>query len=624
MLYHANSKWLPGGYLGVEVFFVISGYLITSLLLAERRTSGTTGLLLFWRRRARRLLPALFALLIAVSVYSVIFLPMEVALLREPLIAAFTYVSNWYLIFNNESYFELFGRPSLLRHLWSLAVEEQFYVLWPIAFTLLFGKLRGRYAVPLLVGGAVSSAALMAAVYDPSGDASRVYYGTDTRLSGLLIGSALAYAMKPGAAQVATGRWWESAIAVLPFAAMGVLFATLADNEAFLYRGGFLMTDVVTALVIFVSVRMATTLPSRVAGSKPLVWLGLRSYAIYLWHWPVFMLTRPGLDFDLSTLEMMPIRFAITLGLACVSYALIERPLRTGGLLRVWRALLPKRPVKFPALHPRPLAFLATSMMGVVVLAFSVAAAEPPGPPSYLAAGHVQISSWSQEREPAPTSVPSAHRIAQAHTPVSDEVEAFVASPSKPNPSPGATPGAAAAPVLAIDPPASMPSAPPTPALTPLPVPPTRIFAIGDSVMLSASPSLGDLVPNIEVDAAVSRQVEAGIEVLRARRDSGTLGDVVVVHLGTNGDFEPEEFDEIMAVTEGVQRVVFLNLKVPRDWEGYNNQVIAEGVARHPNAVLIDWHNVSTAHPEYFYEDDIHLERPGGDAYAGLIAAASQ
>jgi hypothetical protein len=501
--------------------------------------------------------------------------------------------------------------------LWSLAVEEQFYVLWPIAFTLLFGRLRGRYAVPLLVAGAVSSTALMAVLYDPAGDASRVYYGTDTRLSGLLIGSALAYAMKPGAVTAAP-RWWMSGVAVLPFVALGLLFATLADNEAFLYRGGFLLTDIVTALVLLVGVRLATTLPSRIVGCRPLVWLGLRSYAIYLWHWPVFMLTRPGLDFDLSTLEMLPVRFGVTLALAHVSYTLIERPLRTGGLLRVWRAMLPKRPVKFPALHPRPLAFVATSLTGVMVLGFSVAAAEPPGPPSYLAAGHVQISSWSKEADP--TAVPSALRIAEAHEPVSDDVAEFAGEPSPDQPGSSPPASAATAPVVATDPATSAP----TPALTPLPVPPTRIFAIGDSVMLSASPSLGELVPNIEVDAAVSRQVEAGIEVLRARRDSGTLGDVVVVHLGTNGDFKPEEFDEIMAVTAGVQRVVFLNLKVPRDWEVYNNQVIADGVARHPTAVLIDWHNVGETHPEYFYEDDIHLERPGGDAYAGLIAAAAR
>jgi hypothetical protein len=280
--------------------------------------------------------------------------------------------------------------------------------------------------------------------------------------------------------------------------------------------------------------------------------------------------------------------------------------------------MLPKRPVKFPALHPRPLAFVATSLTGVMVLGFSVAAAEPPGPPSYLAAGHVQISSWSKEADP--TAVPSALRIAEAHEPVSDDVAEFAGEPSPDQPGSSPPASAATAPVVATDPATSAP----TPALTPLPVPPTRIFAIGDSVMLSASPSLGELVPNIEVDAAVSRQVEAGIEVLRARRDSGTLGDVVVVHLGTNGDFKPEEFDEIMAVTAGVQRVVFLNLKVPRDWEVYNNQVIADGVARHPTAVLIDWHNVGETHPEYFYEDDIHLERPGGDAYAGLIAAAAR
>jgi hypothetical protein len=142
--------------------------------------------------------------------------------------------------------------------------------------------------------------------------------------------------------------------------------------------------------------------------------------------------------------------------------------------------------------------------------------------------------------------------------------------------------------------------------------------------MLSAAPSLAAHVANIEVDAEVSRQVDAGINVLRARRDAGTLGDVVVVHLGTNGSFTSAEFDEIMSITAGVQRVVFLTLKVPRDWESGNNQVIAEGVSRYPNALLIDWRGVSAGHPDWFYDDEIHLEPVGGDVYAGLVAAAAQ
>ncbi len=621
LIYHANSQWLPGGYLGVEVFFVISGYLITSLLLAERRTTGRTSLFGFWSRRARRLLPALFSLLIGVTVYSVIFLPREVALLREALLAALTYVSNWYLIFNHESYFELFGRPSLLRHLWSLAVEEQFYLVWPLAFSLVLGRLRTRYAVSLLLSGAIGSAALMAALYDPVGDASRVYYGTDTRASGLLIGAALAFVMSPAGARILPGRWWASLPAIAPVAALFALFATLGDSEAFLYRGGFLLTDVVTAGVIVVAVRMAGTLPGRVFASRPFVWVGLRSYAIYLWHWPVFMLTRQHLDIELPQLELFALRLAITLAIAHASYVLIERPMRTGALTRIWQFLKPKRPISFPGLYPRPLAFLSTVTIGVVVLGMSVAAAEPPGRPSYLPTDEIKVSSWSE-----PNRVSAATLIAQNREPVSDDVGLAIATAS---PAPGA-PASASTVLPAIvtateNAPADVvPPAAPTSSSQPLPVSDARVFAVGDSVMLSAAPSLVEALPNMEFDAAVSRQVEEGIGVLRARRDAGLLGDIVVIHLGTNGAFTTSEFEEIMSVTAGVPRVIFINLKVPRDWEGGNNSVIAEGVARFPNARLIDWRGLSDGHPEYFYEDEIHLERSGGDAYATLIANATK
>src|SRR5918992_2342578 len=201
LLYHAELSWLPGGFLGVEVFFVISGYLITALLLTEWWQHGRVDLKRFWIRRARRLLPALYLLLAVTLAYAVLFLPGEVAGLRGDVIAALGYVTNWYLVLGNESYFEAIGRPSLLKHLWSLAVEEQFYLLWPpvLALGLGVGATRWRERRVLLVAlaGAAASALLMALLYRPEVDPSRIYFGTDTRATGLLIGAALAFAWTP-------------------------------------------------------------------------------------------------------------------------------------------------------------------------------------------------------------------------------------------------------------------------------------------------------------------------------------------------------------------------------------------------------------------------------------------
>ena len=199
LLYHFGVSWLPGGFLGVEVFFVISGYLITSLLLAEWRADHGIALGSFWARRARRLLPALFAMLAVVSAAALIFAPDAVPELRRGIPAALVYMTNWYEIVRKQSYFARFGRPPLLLHLWSLAVEEQFYLIWPPLLLLGVRRTRGRRRprVYAALGGAAASALAGYLLYHPGVDPSRVYYGTDTRASGLLLGAVLAMGWTP-------------------------------------------------------------------------------------------------------------------------------------------------------------------------------------------------------------------------------------------------------------------------------------------------------------------------------------------------------------------------------------------------------------------------------------------
>jgi peptidoglycan/LPS O-acetylase OafA/YrhL len=335
VLYHADLAWIPGGYLGVEVFFVISGYLITSLLLAEiQRRNGELDLKGFWIRRARRLLPALLLLIGVVVAYSLLFIPEEVAGLRADIIAALTYTTNWYFVFSEQSYFEAVGRQPLLQHLWSLAVEEQFYLFWPLLFIAGLRLLGRKFFLCAIVLSATASTVLMVLLYAPDQESSRLYFGTDTRAAGLLIGAALAFAWSPGRLPGHPILRTSAALDTLGLVALVVLahqLMTLSEYEPFLYRGGILLTALTTAVIIAVAVHPAAHV-GRLLGVRPLRWIGLRSYGIYLWHWPIFMVTRPQLDVPFDGLALFALRIGLTCAIAEFSYRLVETPIRNGAL----------------------------------------------------------------------------------------------------------------------------------------------------------------------------------------------------------------------------------------------------------------------------------------------------
>lgn len=655
VLFHSPLAVATGGFLGVEVFFVISGYIITRALLTEREERGRISIGRFWLRRARRLLPALFLLLAGVAAWSAFFAEGELAGLRRDMGAAFFYVTNWDLIVTGESYFDSWERPSLLRHLWSLAVEEQFYLIWPL---LLIGGLaivrKRALLLALILAGATVSAGVMAALHEPGGSVSRIYYGTDTRASGLLIGAALAFVWT---APLATARGRirgaaeGAALAVLGAVGLGALtgFTLLLDGDStFLYRGGFALTGVATAALIVAATHGRSPF-TRLLSVRPLPWLGLRSYGIYLWHWPVMALTRPGVDVPLDGVALFALQAALTLALADVSYRLVERPIRTGALGRLRERLRAGAP-----LWRRGVAALAGAavLAGAGALAFTVTVARAPEQPAYFALGSVRIQS-----APAPASAATPMQTPQA-TPTAATAEAAPEpspQPARPTRSDGAM-DASATPGDAV-------ARPPTPAATPSgeattpaesPPPPTtdldallratreppaevdsavsaqaeappaaatvRVTAVGDSVMLGAAQQLAADVPGIDLDAAVGRQVTEVIALLREREANGLLGDVLLLHIGNNGEFTDEQFDRIVELAGPLRRVVFLTVKVTREWEEANNAVIARGAERHPRAVVVDWRTAVLERPDVLWTDDTHLRPEGARLYATLLA----
>jgi peptidoglycan/LPS O-acetylase OafA/YrhL len=327
--FHNGGGWLPGGFLGVDVFFVISGYLITSLLLSEFRKEGRVDLVRFWLRRARRLLPAVGVLIAVVMVLGAFFDFGQISTLRGQALASMAYVTNWDLILSHQSYFQEFARPSLFRHLWSLAVEEQFYLLWPLVFAACMTRFGHRRLLVGVFAGAIASSLLMAILFDPA-NPNRVFYGTDTRATPLLVGVALAFFWHPERLKQKTGTLAPAALdAVGAFGLAMVLitFLTVHDYEPSLYHGGFLLLSVWTALLLGALAHPAASIGG-IVGNPAMRWLGLRSYSFYLWHWPILELTRPGIDVPLHGPVLFALELSATIALADLSYRYVEQPFR--------------------------------------------------------------------------------------------------------------------------------------------------------------------------------------------------------------------------------------------------------------------------------------------------------
>jgi peptidoglycan/LPS O-acetylase OafA/YrhL len=679
LLFHGDLGIAPGGFLGVDVFFVISGFLITTLLLREHAATGGVSLVAFWRRRARRLLPALFFLLVGVLAFAAAFVPDALARLRVDVVAALGYVTNWYLLVDHQSYFEAVGRPSLLRHLWSLAVEEQFYLVWPVVLVGALWLVRRRGAVVLTLLIAAASVAWTAALVDPGGDPSRVYYGTDTRLFQLLIGALLAFlwtSHAPG--RVAVWRsslaWARGAdiVALTGVVVLGWAFFFVDQYDPALYPWGAVGVALAAAVTIAAAIQPSGFIGRRILDLAPIRWLGRRSYAIYLWHWPVFVLTRPDLDVPLTPIADFALRVAITLVLAEVSWQLVESPIRRGALAGLgWRArqfvrgsawaragalasvatlivavaAVSGRVIEAPAASPPPAEILpGASFQGVVG-----ASPEPsppltavglPDPTDSPAPSDSPVRPADAVTSPSPTLTMPSSALPSLATPVYSAFPSFVPSaavdPSTPVASPtvdptAAAPSASVAPSLpVVTAPPATPAPSPEPTQQPRPTPPPAtpaplnadVYAIGDSVLLGAAPELGHALGRVEVDAVIGRQMNAALGILHDRRAAGTLPGIVVVHVGNNGPITTNQVRELFDTLSSVPHVAVLTIRIPEDYESHNNKLISQIARDYPNVILVDWFAASNDRPGLFWKDGEHLRPEGADVYAALIADA--
>ncbi len=349
LFYHGGWSWAQGGFIGVDVFFVLSGFLITTLLVQEHRDRGGIALGRFWKRRALRLFPVLLATLVLVSGYAAFIAPPDtLATLRADMLATLFYVANWHQAFSGQGYFAQLGAPSPLLHTWSLAIEEQFYLVWPVVVLVVLRLTRSlRALLGLAIAGIGASAVAMAWLYAGGAGVNRVYYGTDTRAQDLLVGAALAVVMllrAPGELDHRAptdrlrhaGRLLLGGGGALSLAFLCWITVSAAGGSKWIYDGGFLVAGLASACLVSAAVLIPSSRVARVLSLRSVRYIGSISYGLYLWHWPIFLIldrARTGV----SGPALFALRIGAALLVAAASYHLLEMPIRRGSLLLGWK-----------------------------------------------------------------------------------------------------------------------------------------------------------------------------------------------------------------------------------------------------------------------------------------------
>ncbi len=569
IIYHLNPQWLSGGFLGVDTFFVISGYLITSLLLTEYHNTGKIELMSFWLRRVKRLIPAVLFLVMGVIVLSLIFMPTEIQKVRADSIAAIFYVSNWWYIMQNVDYFEQFAVQPL-KHLWSLAIEEQFYLVFPIVLLSLLSFIRRLKSIRIifLILLVISMIAMMV-LYVPNENVARVYFGTDTRIQTLLMGVLLALVWPPFQLKAKVNRQMRTMIdtaGVVGLAILFICFKFVSETNSILYYGGFFLISTVTLLVIASSVHPSGYF-AKFLGNKVFTFIGSRSYSLYLWHYPIIVLIHHQFVQGQIPPLVYVVEILLMVLMAEFSYKFIEQPFRKEGFnifafnhLKNWRSQK----------------VLRTWLVIILLI------------PTLL----VMVGSFNRFAQKNST------RVTEVNT---EEIDKLITQPLP-------------LPQLEIDGFVVKGNKQKYTSWKPL--------LIGDSVMVDIGDDFRSFVPKADINGKVGRQlVEATSLAKRQYQSYRDKNDIVVLELGTNGDFTEEQLNSLLEQF-GEADIYLVNTRVPRSYESHVNQVLAKAAKKRANVTLVDWYSRSENHTEYFAPDGIHLQPPGVRALTNSIIQA--
>lgn len=567
IFYHMGFSWATGGLLGVTMFFVLSGYLITGLLIVEYRTTKHINLPNFWLRRVRRLVPAIITVILVVAALCTIFNHVLLTKMRPDVIPSLFFFSNWWQIFHNVSYFEAIGSPSPLQHFWSLAIEEQFYLIWPPLLFLLFRIGVDEKPIRLgVLGLALVSVLLMAFMYDPSVDPSRVYYGTDTRAFSLLIGAWLAFVWPAGMLNErsggnlgTTGRLIFDGIGAAALIGVLAMCAFANGYSPLLYRGGILLCSVLTAIVIAV-IAHPVSLLGKFCALPPLVWIGKRSYGMYLWHYPILLLmTDPNSTTAPHPLWLL-LELAVIVGISALSYALIENPIRHGAIGQMLTDIRNGEYTFGDWIYDMKWFLIGAGLIAAIGIGGLILVPDQ--------SGIKDMEALQQASEETQQQLEEA-RNAEVATRVYD------------------------------------------------------VLLIGDSVSVRTIPNFQQTFPNGLIDSAISRQMAEAIDIYSAYDKQGAVNDdtIVVFALGTNGPIDTETVEQLLAAV-GNKKVYFVTVRSPQTYTDDNNMVLYAAAAEHSNVEIIEWAGLSSGHDDWFDGDGTHLTGESAATYTEMIREA--
>ena len=575
IIYHVDVNYLPGGFLGVDLFFVLSGYLISSLIIKEFRKTGTVNLYNFYIRRARRLLPAVYFMITVGLVVMVLF--NEVLLRKSHLDAIFGYIysSNWWYIFHKLDYFDSFGAQSPFKHLWSLAIEEQFYMIFPLLFLLVNGKKKskdGTYKLNknflyVVLGLILVSLIAHILLFDIN-NISRIYFGTDTRAFSLLVGvvGAILYPMERLHSKVRPQQnMIYSVVSLVSIATLITVMVYTSEYNTWLYRGGFLLVAIL-GLIVIISSGKQHTLMSKLLSFKPVVFIGKISYSLYLWHFPILVLTTPVSEIGNPNIIFVILRVILTFVLATASYVFVETPIRKLGFknyINVIFKKLKKRPRKSRKVY--------AGVVGLVSILFLMGIFGKSVP--FISTAFVKEMETNKETQfvnNGNNKDNNQEKSSDSNKDNKDNKEDKNNSDKKYS----------------------------------------SVLVMGDSLTVDIGEKFQELYPGAVIDGKIGRQLYVAVEEAKSYSKYNNENSAIIFQLGTNGPFTESQIEELVKQFDKAD-IYFVNIKVPRAWEKTVNAALKETQEKHSNVKIIDWYSVANSTKDLFEPDRVHLNQTG-------------